>query len=275
MQNLETGQNKPGLVLLDIRDAAGSLPFLFHRPWLPVVQQVGVSRSIVPARPAAPGSPSIVWNKPCAPSIRQTPMVWHPGLERIRSYQWHSRELEIQARRILISLWSSNKAGWATQIDLVRQQLLQLVDKDRFLSVMDKARNIGVPIEHVCRGPLTEAPFKIAYQGSQWIIHPVEGWLEPIPWDAHFNKLLVEQTGIRFDTWHIAEELPKPSIRDLARAGSKVAAGALVTVAAGIAVALGVALTSLASLDPALVGTIASRAEPGQGDWFIIARWWH
>ena len=47
------------------------------------------------------------------------------------------------------------------------------------------------------------------------------------------------------------------------------------SVAIGFASLLGTALGSLALLDPALVGVLESRSEPGQADWFIIAKWYH
>lgn len=199
----------------------------------------------------------------------------YPALGLVTSYRWHGAELSNEARRATISLWSSCRDGWYEQVDITAQQLLTLLDKDRLLAATERASAAGIPLEHVGRGPLIRQPFRVSYEGSEWIVHPLNGWTQAIPFEAHMNKLILERAGVRFDTWHIADELPKPSLGERIGTGAVVAVGVVTLIVAGVATVLGAALSSLASLDPALVGTMESYAEPGQADWFIIARWYH
>ena len=60
-----------------------------------------------------------------------------------------------------------------------------------------------------------------------------------------------------------------------AREGAAATTGALGSVAVGFVSLLGAALGGLVLLDPALVGVLESRSEPGQADWFIVAKWYH
>jgi len=248
---------------------------IFHSPWLSQMIEPGASERALMHRPSATSVHLDRVDSELA-SISMTPtFVNHPLFEEVVRYRWHSPELKKEARRLVFSLCSSHRAGWERQIDLCLHQLLRLVEQDRFQALMDRAGAMGIPVEHVGRGPLVEHPFRITYQGSEWLVHPVNEWQEGIPFEAHYNKLALEGVGSGFDAWYVAEELPKPTLAERARDGASIAAGAAGTVIGRLATILGVALAGLTLLDPALVGTLNSKAEPGQAEWFIISRWLH
>lgn len=248
---------------------------LFHGGWSERLVMPGseeqslVKRGSADARQlSVPGSRELFLAS--APEFTQNPLF-----EEAVSYRWHSKELERKARKVVFSLCSSGAAGWNRQAKLALKELHLLMEKDRSLRLFEMARSLGITMEHVTRAPIVEGSFGFSYQGSQWLMHPVNDWGEVIPFEAHYSKLMLEKTGLRFDRWYVAEELPKPTLTERAREGAAATAGAIGSVAVGFVSLLGAALGGLALLDPALVGVLESRSESGQADWFIVAKWYH
>lgn len=174
----------------------------FHSPWLPFERLDSGERTLALVQHDSAERALATRKQRMLPAIPGAEQ--HPLLAQLVNRQWHSQELFGQAREALFSLYSSYHSGWVNQVHLVLPQLLELYDRDRINALIDRGRQLGIPVEHVGRGPLLEESFQISYDGSDWRVCPLNDWGEIIPYEAHKNKAVLERTGIQFDHWLIA-----------------------------------------------------------------------